>query len=218
MSKQTIRFLQENTQLEKELTKENQDIMTDLVCYIRASNISMNHQEQVRSDLINMLLDGQLQNRTAYEIFGDDFKQFCDAIIGELPPIHTYSRILITLGHVCLYTSILGTILLVQNSISSLLHGVFPQITIHVSDIFTMVLILIISIAIVQYICKASIIDTEKRKMGILLFSGIGLVLLAFCLSHFLFPNISISTSFYILLPAVVALYIGSWIIDTLYE
>lgn len=218
MSKQTKRFLQENTQLEKKLTKENQDIMTDLVCYIRASNISMYHQEQVRGDLINMLLDGQLQNRSAYEIFGDDFKQFCDAIIGELPPIHTFNRILITLGHVCLYTSILGIILLVQNSISALLNGVFPRITIHVSNICTMALILTISIAIVQYICKASIVDTEKRKMGILLFSGIALVLLAFCLSLFLFPNISISTSFYILLPVLIALYIGSRIIDTLYE
>lgn len=218
MSKQTKRFLQENTMLEKKLTKENQDIMTDLVCYIRASNISMYYQEQVRSDLINMLLDGQLQNRTAYEIFGDDFKQFCDAIIGELPPIDAFNRILITLGHVFLYTSILGAILLVKNSISALMNGVFPQITIHLSDIFTMALVLIISISIVQYICKASIKDTEKRKVGILLFSGIGLVLLAFCLSLFLFPNISISTSFYILLPALAALYIGSWVIDILFE
>lgn len=218
MSRQTKQYLKENKQLEMKLTKENQEIMTDLVCYIRASNISMYHQEQVRYDLIHMLLDGQAQSRTANEIFGDDFQQFCDEIIGELPNIRLSTRMLIMLGHMCLYIGILGTILLVRNSITALFNGFFPLLTFTLSDIFFIVLILTVSISLVQYICKTSIADTDKRKMGILLFSGIGLALLASCLSLFLFPNVSISISFYFLLPLLALLYMGNLIIDHFYE
>lgn len=50
-------LLKQNNQREKELTKENNQVLTDMVVYLRGSDLSDYNQELVRADLIEMVLD-----------------------------------------------------------------------------------------------------------------------------------------------------------------
>ena len=50
-------LLKQNNQREKELTKENNQVLTDMVVYLRESDLSDYNQELVRADLIEMVLD-----------------------------------------------------------------------------------------------------------------------------------------------------------------
>ena len=53
----------ENNLLEKQLSKENQAILTDIVVYLKSFDISEYRVEIVRQDITNMILEGE-------EIFG----------------------------------------------------------------------------------------------------------------------------------------------------
>ena len=62
MNKKTKLLLKENNKLEKTLTKESINVLTDNVVYLRGSNISEYHQEEVRHDIIEMVAEGEGRN------------------------------------------------------------------------------------------------------------------------------------------------------------
>ena len=61
-----------NNALDAQLNKDNQQMMTNIVVYIRSANISEYEQELVRRDITHMLLDAQAEGRTAAEVLGED--------------------------------------------------------------------------------------------------------------------------------------------------
>ena len=86
MSKRTKELLRANNALDAQLNKDNQQMMTNIVVYIRSANISEYEQELVRRDITHMLLDAQAEGRTAAEVLGEDAQAFCEAVIAALPP------------------------------------------------------------------------------------------------------------------------------------
>ncbi|MGN6712880.1 hypothetical protein [Anaerocolumna jejuensis] len=76
----------ENRQLSQNLKKENQEIYTDLVCYLRVSNLSDMEQEEIISDLLRMFFDWEKQGKAVNEMIGEDYKQFADDIIAAVNP------------------------------------------------------------------------------------------------------------------------------------
>ena len=85
MSIRTRQLLQENNRLEEELSPEGKDILTDMVVYLRGCNISPFQQELVRRDITWMLIDGEQRGDTAVTVIGDDYCQFCDSVLREIP-------------------------------------------------------------------------------------------------------------------------------------
>lgn len=57
----------------------------DLIVHLRGSNIHEYHQESVRRDLIEMLLDAQEHHENAKDVFGLNYKAFANEIIDNLP-------------------------------------------------------------------------------------------------------------------------------------
>ena len=87
MSKRTKDLLRANNAWEKEhLSKENQQLMTDIVVYIRSAAISEYEQELVRRDIMTMLAAGAHEGRSAEEVIGEDAQAFCNEVIAALPP------------------------------------------------------------------------------------------------------------------------------------
>lgn len=87
MSKRTKELLRDNNAWEKEnLSAENQQLMTNIVTYIRSAAISEYEQELVRRDVMAMLAAGEREGRSAEEVIGDDAQAFCDEVIAALPP------------------------------------------------------------------------------------------------------------------------------------
>lgn len=59
MSKRTKELLRANNALDAQLNKDNQQMMTNIVVYIRSANISEYEQELVRRDVMAMLAAGE---------------------------------------------------------------------------------------------------------------------------------------------------------------
>ena len=57
MNKTAKQLLEENNQREKELSPDNQKVLTDIVAYLRGSSTPILQQEQVRRDITEMLLE-----------------------------------------------------------------------------------------------------------------------------------------------------------------
>ena len=94
MNKKTKRLLEENNCREKALSQESQAVMTDLVVYLRGQNISMYHQEEVRWDIQEMVLEAENRGETIAQVIGEDYQTFCDEIVAALPPRTWKERIL----------------------------------------------------------------------------------------------------------------------------
>jgi len=76
----------ENNRLSENLNKENQEIYTDVVCYLRVSDLSDMQQEEVISDILSMFFDWEKQGKEVKDMIGEDYKQFADDIIAALNP------------------------------------------------------------------------------------------------------------------------------------
>lgn len=59
MSREARVLRDENNELEKQLDDKTNDILTDIVVYIRNANISDIDQENVRRDITQMLIDAR---------------------------------------------------------------------------------------------------------------------------------------------------------------
>ncbi len=75
-----------NNELSRNLTSENQKIMTDMVVYLRSSKISDERIEFIRQDLLDIALAAQERSELLSNVFGGDYKLFCDEIIANEKP------------------------------------------------------------------------------------------------------------------------------------
>ncbi|GER68288.1 hypothetical protein BpJC7_26370 [Weizmannia acidilactici] len=79
-------LIEENNRKREELTPENEKYYGDLLIYIRLQlTLSEQQSEEVLMELLDHLLEGQKENKTAEEMFGGDPKAFADEIIRQLP-------------------------------------------------------------------------------------------------------------------------------------
>ena len=102
MNKTTKQLLEENNRREKELSPDNQKVLTDIVAYLRGSSASTYQQELVHRDILEMLQEGEARGQTASEIIGEDYQTFCDEILAELPKRSMKQRIVYALSIVSL--------------------------------------------------------------------------------------------------------------------
>lgn len=160
-----------NNELDKKLTKENNTIMTDMVCYIRAARLSTINQELIRQDLLEMALSAQERGELFSTVVGDEYKVFCDEIISNMPKMTLTERMIEILDIVLLCSSILIGISTLFSSdlariVKELLKGGVNDFTISYSfsTVFLDLIIGIVSVGIVQYICKYSFELTRKSE------------------------------------------------------
>ena len=167
MNRRTKKLLLENNQLEEQLTRENNRMMTDIIVYLRASNTTAYQQECVRRDITGMVLEGQRRGAPMERVIGEDYKAFCDAVLSEVPKRTLRQRILSAVGSGCLYVDILAVIWLVFGAIGWLLgDGSWPWLAVTAGDLIALVAILGASIGLVEYICKNSFDENlGKRKV-----------------------------------------------------
>lgn len=155
MNRQTKRLWKENNELEKQILPENDAVLTDMVVYLRAANISLYRQEQIRRDVTQMLLDAQMRGESAAGVIGGDYQAFCDSVLAEVPHRSWKMRALSGAGDACLYVGVLAAIWLCTK-LAGCLTGqtVWPLLTVMAGDLAGMLLILCVSVGVVLYVCK----------------------------------------------------------------
>lgn len=186
MNKRTKLLLRENNEAEKQLSAAAQQILTDVVVYLRPAPISLYRQESVRRDITQMLLDGEARGDDAQSVIGNDYQTFCDSVISEIPPLSASDRVLTALRDILPATVVLLVIWLIGR-LSEYAVGIaaWPTLTVTVGDILGGVLLLTAASGGVTLICRTSF--SPGTRTSKLLFIMLFLCLLAaLCASFFL--------------------------------
>lgn len=178
MSKRTKELLRANNALDAQLNKDNQQMMMNIVVYIRSANISEYEQELVRRDITHMLLDAQAQGRTAVEVLGEDAQAFCEAVIAALPPRSTGERALNNVRDGLLAFVVLGVIWLVSGAIDMLGDRAWPYLPLTLGDVIGQVLILATAFYIFRSISRHAF-DDKLGRLFVLVFVALAVSLLA---------------------------------------
>ncbi len=164
MSKRSKLLREENNEAEKKLSKETNDILTDIVVYIRNGNISDYSQELVRRDITQMLIDGENRGLSAAEIVGEDYKAFCDAVISEMPQLNPIQRVLTgirdILPAICTGCGIWAVFSVIRLLIKG---GDWLHVPLTVSELISGVSIVLLAVLIVVYITKNVFTDKPLK-------------------------------------------------------
>lgn len=157
MSREARMLRDENNKLEKQLDDKTNEILTDIVVYIRSANISDIDQENVRRDITQMLIDARGRGENADNVIGGDYKAFCDAIIAEIPKMSTKKRIMTAIRDTLPALGLLIGIWVVFSVAEQIINGETWYVTpVSVTDILGGAAMLILATLIVVYITKNS--------------------------------------------------------------
>ena len=157
MSREARVLRDENNELEKQLDDKTNEILTDIVVYIRSANISDIDQENVRRDITQMLIDARGRGETAADVIGGDYKAFCDAIIAEIPKMSTKKRVMTAIRDTLPALGLLIGIWVVFSVAEQIINGETWYVTpVSVTDILGGAAMLILATLIVVYITKNS--------------------------------------------------------------
>lgn len=66
------------------LTPENEVAYSDMLVYLRLSNVPEQQVEELLLEILDHLIEAQTENKNAYDIFGDDLQSYCDELISAL--------------------------------------------------------------------------------------------------------------------------------------
>ena len=168
MNKTTKQLLEENNQREKELSPDNQKVLTDIVAYLRGSSTPILQQEQVRRDITEMLLEGEARGQSAQTIIGTNYQAFCDEILAELPQRSARERTIYGLSVVSLSAAVLVVIWLGFSLFTAVIQGPFTLwLPVKLGQLLGGTLIIAFSYGLVEYVCRTSFEDRSPTKVQV---------------------------------------------------
>ncbi|WP_447450289.1 hypothetical protein [Streptococcus hongkongensis] len=186
----------ENNKLEKAIMEAYSQDYTNMIVYLRGAKINEFHQEEIRNDLITLLLEGQKRGDSLEDIFGQDKQAFIDDVIASVPKMTRKESILNTLDLLLLLVFIFLVIFLAGDILTYILEGLVNhnhptlRMTISWLDLATMLLTITVSIAIVEMIVKGTYTLSDKVMRRRFIFFCILSIIPIFCLS-FIMPSLN---------------------------
>lgn len=164
MNKLTKKLLKKNNSREKEIFKENREIYTNMVVYLRGSDLTNYNQEVVREDIIELIIDGQQRGDDIKKVMGGRYKEICDEIIEVMPRKTKKDKMMefVDLSLSALW--ILGVIVLAKTLIINLISEKAQfDFTLTVGNIINALLTIIIANVIILFVTKRAL-DTKNDK------------------------------------------------------
>lgn len=152
------------------LTPENEVVYSDMLVYLRLSNVPEQQVEELLLEILDHLIEAQTENKNAYDIFGDDLQSYCDELISALP-VQTMLEKTSLIGFVI---SLLLAIQFGMDTIASLFIFFFEKNTEIISPPFSIlgttlsVSIIILGILFILYLLKHYSFDQKinwKRRI-----------------------------------------------------
>lgn len=173
MNKKARMLAKENEREEEKIWDASEEVYTDIIVYLRVSRLSEYSQELVRSDIIQMILDGQARGEGIGTVIGEDYKGFCDEIIETFPPKRLKDKVLETLDTTCMCLSILGLISLIFNFIDNIrLKNHLFTYSLSAADVVNFIVIVTIANLVVYVICKGAFEQPKKESKVRLVLEG----------------------------------------------
>jgi len=210
----------ENFELGKSLTKENNEILTNIVCYLRVSDLTEEDQEEIISDILRMFLDCEAEGKSIASMVGEDYKQYTESIISAVNPNKTvYQKVKEYLPAIVGMFFVLLTIDFTFSNLPKFLKGNFDfnlPYNYTLDMLIKTLMITIIATTMVTYIGKKgfelSRIRNSRRKHFIFQFSAGGLFMLFLITSVVLQRTLSNIVIMSINIQFVIAIIIVFWI------
>lgn len=138
----TKQLMRENNVFERALSQEFNQVLTDMVVYLRSAPVSEYNQELVRRDIGRMFLDAQRRGDSPADVIGEDYRQFCDQVLAEVPRLTVRERVLDGLSTSLVCLGVWGVIWLFNRGLLAVVRGGWPDIPVTVGDLLATVLIL----------------------------------------------------------------------------
>lgn len=224
MNKKTKELNKQNNKLDNQISAENQEAFTNMVCYLRGANISEYDQEVVRQDLTEMVLSAQKRGEDIRAVIGEDYKDFCDNVIANLPPKTTIQKITDFLDIFSWCLSILLTINIVMARETIILirdlatgRPLNFNISFTVGSVISIGVILVAAIIIIKVIIKNSF-KVEKGKKGVIVKAfliSLGIMII-FLLIAWLGKKILFTLNIFVGFVIVLVLYVMHKILEQL--
>lgn len=168
----------ENNEKDKLLSQENRRLMTDMVVYLRSSNLCDYDIEAIRRELFGMIYEAQLRGETADQAIGDNYKGFCDELMESGRQKSFYEK---AMEWAYVLVAGLGSLFVVEAVFSGVLYGAFFHggftITITLGFAVSAVLMVAGAWSVYGYITKYSFQLPGKGLSRYRIFFLIGFVL-----------------------------------------
>lgn len=165
MNKLTKELLKKNNTREKAIFKSNNDIYTNMIVYLRGSDLTEYDQEVVRADIIELILDGQQRGDDIQKVMGGQYKEICDEII-EVMPKKTKKEV--TLEYVVISLNalwILGVIALVKNLITNVISEENQMVfVLTLGDMINVAVIIFVANIIIWYVTQTAFEARADKK------------------------------------------------------
>lgn len=203
------------------MSKESNEVYTDMILYLRLSDLTLFQQETARSDLIQLILDGEQHGKNIHEILGGDYKNVVDEIINSFPPRSTKDKLLDFLSIGTLSFSIVLLIFVLSQFLNSLLFN--NKVELWTFDFLSSYLVilplsLLAAFFAVKNISKITQVKTdqpnskmkEPNKFWIYFFIFIGITLMAKRYLDSILFQISLMT----MIAVVIMLFIAHFLIE----
>lgn len=216
MSRKVNQLRKQNNQLEEKVSQDNQNVLTDIIVYLRTSQISDYQQEIIRNDITQMMIDGEQRNMDMHDVIGNDYKEFCDNILAEVPKRSITEKILSMIAPICLYCWIVLVIWLVTCILEIIFdQNTLPLLVLKLGDFVSYGTLIFVSIFIVDYICKNSFeINKTKYKFVFMLIVW----MIVFSISRLLLNDFVFYIHIYIAIGLFMFLLIGYKVFDELFN
>lgn len=166
MTKQCKELLRYNNKREKEINKINERIYTDMIVYLRGSDMTEYNQELIREDLIVMILEGQERGDDIEKVIGNNYKEVCDEIIETMPKktklqklgsvLETSLASIWILGAISIIKTLIGNFVFSEESWSFILS---------IGDMINALIIILLANFIVNYVCKTAFQYNDNNKV-----------------------------------------------------
>lgn len=181
MSRRMKDLLKENNRTVSMLSEEGQRTLTDIVVYLRSMPITMYQQEIIRSDITQMLIDGENRGSSVKDVIGNDYREFCENIVKEFPPLDIKYKILSRIRDL-LPALIILIALWCFGKAARIASGILPSFLCPVTagDLISGLLILFAADRLITYICRHSFQESRSWsiRFGLLIAAVLALVLL----------------------------------------
>lgn len=171
MNKKARILRKENNELDKQINDENNQVLTDMICYIRGADISEYDQEKVRNDLNEMVLSAQMRGESIDHVIGEDYKEFCDEVISTISKISIREKFIKGIDLILLVGAILGAINLILSleTFQMILHAVQGKkvnynVSLTMGHMLEFLWIFVASYGIVEVICRQALNGSLKTK------------------------------------------------------
>ena len=190
MRKECKKLLKQNNEREKKINKTNDEVYTNMIVYMRGSEIDEYNQEKVRADLIEMIIDGQERGEDIKHVMGGNYKEICDEIIETFPKKSKKQKIMDIVDISLTSIWILIGISVIQSVIIAFAKGDKSySYGLTIGNLLNMVIITGVASVMVTYQCKNTFTASNKNKVFEFLKDWIGImVIIGTCvaLSYFL--------------------------------